>query len=30
MIYEVRTYNLKPGTVAQFEESFAEAIPHRA
>ena len=29
MIYEVRTYNLKPGNVAQFEENFANALPHR-
>ena len=29
MIYEVRTYDLKPGTVAQFEESFGEALPYR-
>ncbi len=29
MIYEVRTYTLEPGTVPQFEESFAEALPHR-
>lgn len=29
MIYEVRTYTLDPGTVAQFEAGFAEALPHR-
>jgi heme-degrading monooxygenase HmoA len=29
MIYEMRTYLLKPGSVAQFEERFAEALPHR-
>ena len=29
MIYEVRTYTLKPGSVAQFEENFAKALPHR-
>lgn len=29
MIYEVRTYTLEPGTVPQFEASFAEALPHR-
>ncbi len=29
MIYEVRTYNLKPGTVPQFEESVGNALPHR-
>ena len=29
MIYEVRTYTLKPGSTAQFEENFAEALPHR-
>ena len=29
MIYEVRTYALKPGTVAQFEENFGKALPHR-
>lgn len=29
MIYEVRTYTLEPGTVAQFEAGFAEALPHR-
>ena len=30
MIYEVRTYTLKPGTVAQFEENFGNALPARA
>jgi hypothetical protein len=29
MIYEVRTYTLKPGGVPQFEQNFAEALPHR-
>jgi hypothetical protein len=29
MIYEVRTYDLKPGTVPQAEEAFATALPHR-
>jgi hypothetical protein len=29
MIYEVRTYDLKPGTVPQLEEKFGEALPHR-
>ena len=29
MIYEVRTYALKPGTVAEFEERFAESLPYR-
>ncbi len=29
MIYEVRTYTLKPGTVAQFEKNFGEALPYR-
>ena len=29
MIYEVRTYTLKPGSVAQFEENFGKALPHR-
>ena len=29
MIYEMRTYALKPGTVAEFEGKFAEALPHR-
>ena len=30
MIYEVRTYTLKPGTVAEFEENFGKALPNRA
>ena len=29
MIYEVRTYVLKPGSVPEFEENFAKALPHR-
>ncbi len=29
MIYEVRTYTLKPGNVAQFEENFAKSLPAR-
>ena len=29
MIYEVRSYMLKPGTVADCEQRFAEAIPYR-
>lgn len=29
MIYEVRTYRLKPGTVAECEQRFAEALPYR-
>ncbi|NQW23234.1 MAG: NIPSNAP family protein [SAR202 cluster bacterium] len=29
MIYEVRTYTLKPGSVAKFEENFGAALPHR-
>ena len=29
MIYEVRTYTLKPGSVPQFEEIFSAALPHR-
>lgn len=29
MIYEVRTYTLKPGSTAQFEENFAKALPAR-
>ncbi|GIT69180.1 MAG: hypothetical protein Ct9H300mP27_02840 [Chloroflexota bacterium] len=29
MIYEVRTYDLKPGAIPQAEEAFAEALPHR-
>ena len=30
MIYEVRTYDLKPGAIPQAEEAFAEALPYRA
>jgi hypothetical protein len=29
MIYEMRTYTLKPGKVAEFEERFAERLPYR-
>ena len=29
MIYEVRTYDLKPGAVEQAEEAFADGLPHR-
>ena len=29
MIYEVRTYTLKPGSVAKFEENFGKALPAR-
>ena len=29
MIVEMRTYTLKPGTVPQFEERFAQALPAR-
>jgi NIPSNAP protein len=29
MIYEVRTYRLKPGTIPEVEKRFAEALPHR-
>jgi len=29
MIYEVRTYTLRPGTVAEFEERFAKRLPLR-
>ena len=29
MIYEVRTYTLKPGATARFEENFAAALPYR-
>ena len=28
-IYEFRTYTLKPGSVAQFEKNFEEALPNR-
>ena len=29
MLYEVRTYTLRPGTVAEFEERFAKRLPLR-
>ena len=29
MIYEVRTYNLKPGQVGEFEKRFGEVLPYR-
>lgn len=29
MIYEIRTYTLKPGSVAELEKRFGEALPHR-
>src|SRR5215831_3632608 len=29
MIYEVRTYTLRPGTVAEFEDRFAKRLPLR-
>ncbi len=29
MIYEVRTYDMKPGSVAEFEENFGKALPGR-
>ncbi|MBV54575.1 MAG: Fe-S cluster assembly protein SufB [Candidatus Marinimicrobia bacterium] len=29
MIYEVRTYNLQPGSVPVYEENFAKALPSR-
>jgi hypothetical protein len=29
MIYEVRTYTLRPGTMAEFEERFAKRLPLR-
>ncbi len=29
MIYEVRTYDLKPGAIPQADEAFAEALPYR-
>jgi hypothetical protein len=29
MIYEFRTYTVKPGTVQEVEARFAEALPHR-
>src|SRR5437899_1932255 len=30
MIYEVRTYTLRPGTVAEFEERYEKRLPSRA
>ena len=29
MIYEMRTYTLKPGSVDTVEKIFGEALPHR-
>ena len=29
MIYEVRTYTLKPGSVPAFEENFGNSLPYR-
>ena len=29
MIYEVRTYTLKPGSIAQFEAGFEKSLPNR-
>lgn len=29
MIYEVRTYDMKPGSVAEFEDNFGKALPGR-
>jgi len=29
MIYEIRTYTLRPGTVAEFEERYAKRLPLR-
>jgi hypothetical protein len=29
MIYEVRTYTLRPGTVVEFEERYAKRLPLR-
>ena len=29
MIYEVRTYTLRPGSVPEFEKNFGEALPYR-
>jgi hypothetical protein len=29
MIYEMRTYTLKPGKVAEFEDRFAQRLPYR-
>src|SRR4051812_35724260 len=30
MIYEIRTYNLKPGNVAEYEKRFAESVEARS
>jgi hypothetical protein len=29
MILEMRTYDLQPGTVAQYEKGFGDSLPHR-
>jgi hypothetical protein len=29
MIYEVRTYTLKPGTIPEVEKRFGEVLQHR-
>ena len=29
MIIEMRTYTLRPGTMAEVEKRFGEALPHR-
>jgi len=29
VIYEVRTYTLRPGTLAEFEERYAKRLPLR-
>ncbi|MBI2872884.1 MAG: NIPSNAP family protein [Chloroflexi bacterium] len=29
MIYEMRTYTLRPGAIAEFEKRFAESLPYR-
>jgi len=29
MIYEVRTYTLRPGTLAEFEERYQRRLPSR-
>ena len=29
MIYEVRTYVLTPESIPEFEENFANSLPHR-
>ena len=29
MIIEMRTYTLQPGTLAEVEKRFGEALPHR-